>query len=120
MLIFKFIYIARKNLRVVLCMSPVGGAFRLRCLLFPSLINCCTIDWFTEWPKEALLKVALSALDCDEPDVNTLLVSYILRMCTHTRAHTHANTHNHINSLHETNFSKILVCYTYRNLTLFI
>jgi hypothetical protein len=39
-------------------MSPVGDAFRARCRMFPSLVNCCTIDWFTEWPKEALLSVS--------------------------------------------------------------
>jgi dynein heavy chain len=26
--------------------------------MFPSIVNCCTIDWFTEWPREALLSVA--------------------------------------------------------------
>lgn len=26
--------------------------------MFPSIINCCTIDWFNEWPTEALLSVA--------------------------------------------------------------
>eukprot|EP00913_Durusdinium_trenchii_P034419 g32200.t1 len=25
---------------------------------FPSLVNCCTIDWFHEWPAEALYSVA--------------------------------------------------------------
>lgn len=25
---------------------------------FPSLVNCCTIDWFSEWPDEALHSVA--------------------------------------------------------------
>jgi dynein heavy chain len=25
---------------------------------FPSLVNCCTIDWFTEWPPDALSSVA--------------------------------------------------------------
>ncbi len=28
--------------------------------MFPSLVNCCTIDWFREWPMEALHSVALS------------------------------------------------------------
>jgi hypothetical protein len=43
---------------VVLCLSAVGEAFRERCRLFPGLVNCTTIDWFTEWPSEALYEVA--------------------------------------------------------------
>jgi len=30
--------------------------------MFPSLVNCCTIDWFEKWPQEALLSVAQSSL----------------------------------------------------------
>ena len=30
--------------------------------MFPSLVNCCTIDWFSEWPDEALASVAQSSL----------------------------------------------------------
>nr|XP_006813236.1 PREDICTED: dynein heavy chain 6, axonemal [Saccoglossus kowalevskii] len=55
-----FISRVRSNLHIVLCMSPVGDAFRARCRMFPSLVNCCTIDWFTEWPREALLSVSES------------------------------------------------------------
>jgi hypothetical protein len=29
-----------------------------RCRQFPSLINCTTIDWYSRWPREALLSVA--------------------------------------------------------------
>ena len=53
-----FVQLVRENLHIVLCMSPIGDAFRVRCRMFPSLINCCTIDWFDEWPKDALLSVA--------------------------------------------------------------
>jgi len=35
---------------------------RDRLRMFPSLVNCCTIDWFSDWPNEALESVALSSL----------------------------------------------------------
>jgi dynein heavy chain len=47
----------KANLHVVLAMSPLGDLFRQRLLKFPSLVNCCTIDQFTNWPEEALLNV---------------------------------------------------------------
>lgn len=57
-----FINRVRANLHVVLCMSPVGDAFRRRCRMFPSLVNCCTIDWFVKWPPEALETVSMGSL----------------------------------------------------------
>ena len=42
--------------------SPIGEVFRSRLRQFPSLVNCCTIDWFSEWPDEALQSVARSFL----------------------------------------------------------
>ncbi|XP_041842513.1 dynein heavy chain 2, axonemal [Melanotaenia boesemani] len=53
----------RNNLHIVLCMSPVGEAFRNRILQYPAIVNCTTIDWFCEWPKDALLEVAERYLD---------------------------------------------------------
>ena len=41
-----FIERVKSNLHVALAMSPIGDAFRNRLRMFPSLINCCTIDWF--------------------------------------------------------------------------
>jgi dynein heavy chain, axonemal len=53
-----FITRVRENLHIVLAMSPVGDSFRSRCRQFPSLINCCTIDWYSSWPEDALLSVS--------------------------------------------------------------
>lgn len=41
-----FVSRCRDNLHILLCMSPIGDAFRNRLRQFPSLISCCTIDWF--------------------------------------------------------------------------
>ncbi|ESO02274.1 hypothetical protein HELRODRAFT_188646 [Helobdella robusta] len=48
----------KQNLHIALTMSPIGDAFRNRLRMFPSLINCCTIDWFHSWPDDALEMVA--------------------------------------------------------------
>ena len=48
----------KKNMHVTLCFSPVGPNFRVRARSFPALINNTSIDWFFEWPEEALLSVA--------------------------------------------------------------
>jgi dynein heavy chain len=41
-----FVQKTRANLHIVLAFSPVGEKLRNRCRQFPSIINCCTIDWF--------------------------------------------------------------------------
>ena len=64
-----FIERVRSNLHIVLCLSPIGESFRTRLRKFPSLVNCCTIDWFLPWPEEALNSVAeyyMTNIDVDE------------------------------------------------------
>ncbi|GCB71663.1 hypothetical protein scyTo_0001655 [Scyliorhinus torazame] len=58
-----FIERVKANLHIVLVMSPIGDAFRNRLRMFPSLINCCTIDWFKVWPSDALEMVAHKFLE---------------------------------------------------------
>ena len=48
----------RKNMHMGLCFSPVSEKFRIRARMFPGLINCTSIDWFHEWPEDALIGVA--------------------------------------------------------------
>jgi dynein heavy chain len=54
---------------LIIAMSPLGSAFTTRLRMFPSLVNCCTIDWFTEWPEEALLGVGKGQLIDYEEDL---------------------------------------------------
>jgi dynein heavy chain len=53
----------RKNLHVVLALSPIGTAFRNRVRQYPSLVNATTIDWFDEWPLDALEEVGMKFLE---------------------------------------------------------
>lgn len=58
-----FVERVRRNVRVVLCMSPIGSSFRNYVRMFPALFSCTTINWFSEWPPDALKEVALRFLD---------------------------------------------------------
>ncbi|GMH41668.1 hypothetical protein BSKO_09578 [Bryopsis sp. KO-2023] len=57
-----FVEKTKENLHMILCFSPIGDAFRERLRQFPSLVNCCTIDWFQRWPNDALEAVAMKFL----------------------------------------------------------
>ena len=58
----QYINRVRRNIHLCVAMSPMGETFRNRLRNYPSLVNCCTIDWFTNWPAEALQSVGLSVL----------------------------------------------------------
>ncbi|XP_018046945.1 PREDICTED: dynein heavy chain 3, axonemal [Atta colombica] len=74
-----FIERIKKNLHIVLTMSPIGDTFRNRLRMFPSLINCCTIDWYTLWPEDALEKVARMSLR--DLDIGSELREKCVQMC---------------------------------------
>ncbi|KAH9121803.1 hypothetical protein LEN26_010526 [Aphanomyces euteiches] len=61
-IIAHYLTLVRENLHFVLAFSPIGAGFRNRCRMFPSLVNCCTIDWFNAWPEDALHSVAIRFL----------------------------------------------------------
>ncbi|KAJ3096963.1 hypothetical protein HDU97_005410 [Phlyctochytrium planicorne] len=75
-----FIRLVRKNLKVVLCFSPVGNTLRSRCRKFPAIVNCTMIDWFHEWPDEALNSVAtrfISTCDLVPPHLKTCVTKFM-------------------------------------------
>ncbi|XP_015126095.2 dynein heavy chain 12, axonemal [Diachasma alloeum] len=54
-----FVNQCKEKLHLMLCFSPIGDSFRTRLRMYPSLVNCCTIDWFEIWPEDALEQVAV-------------------------------------------------------------
>lgn len=58
-----FIDRVRRQLKVVLCFSPVGSTLRVRGRKFPAVVNATSIDWFHEWPEEALVSVSKRFLE---------------------------------------------------------
>lgn len=53
-----FIDRIKESLHFALAFPPIGDSFKKRIRIYPSLVNCCTIDWYTSWPEDALQKVA--------------------------------------------------------------
>lgn len=45
--------------------------------MYPAFVNCTTIDWFSEWPQDALLEVAekyLESMDLGDEEVRAKLI----------------------------------------------
>lgn len=57
-----FVNRSKQKLHIILCFSPIGNTLRNRLIRYPSLLNCCTVDWFDDWPTEALVMVSRSFL----------------------------------------------------------
>ena len=88
-----FISRVRDNLHICLCMSPVGDTLRVRCRMFPSLVNCCTLDWFSRWPEQALLYVSSSFLkDLELPSEQVRQALAEMCMMIHTSVEEEADS----------------------------
>ncbi|KAI5631027.1 dynein heavy chain and region d6 of dynein motor domain-containing protein [Phthorimaea operculella] len=74
-----FVSIVRDQLHICLAMSPAGTSLRTRIRKFPALVNCCTIDWFQEWPPDALLAVATRFLS--EVELTDLERDAAIKLC---------------------------------------
>ncbi|XP_019505362.1 PREDICTED: dynein heavy chain 3, axonemal [Hipposideros armiger] len=97
-----FIERVKKNLHIVLAMSPVGDAFRNRLRMFPSLINCCTIDWFQSWPTDALELVANKFLEDVELDDH--IRSEVISMCKYFQESVKELSLDYYNTLRRHNY----------------
>ncbi|XP_045381658.1 dynein axonemal heavy chain 17 isoform X1 [Lemur catta] len=78
-----FIEKVRRQLKVILCFSPVGSVLRVRARKFPAVVNCTAINWFHEWPEDALVSVSARFLQETEgiqPEVKasiSLFMAYV-------------------------------------------
>ncbi|XP_046432396.1 dynein beta chain, ciliary-like [Neodiprion fabricii] len=62
-----FINRVRRQLKCVLCFSPVGATLRQRARQFPAIVNCTSINWFQDWPQQALESVSNKFLqECED------------------------------------------------------
>eukprot|EP00931_Biecheleriopsis_adriatica_P059470 TRINITY_DN3558_c0_g1_i1.p1 TRINITY_DN3558_c0_g1~~TRINITY_DN3558_c0_g1_i1.p1 ORF type:complete len:4293 (+),score=1112.20 TRINITY_DN3558_c0_g1_i1:173-13051(+) len=75
-----FIERCRAMVGCVVCFSPIGDNWRTRLRQFPSLVNCCTIDWYTAWPADALMAVATKFLQ-SIPDLDDEVRQSCVEMC---------------------------------------
>jgi len=96
-----FVQMVRENLHIVLVMSPIGDTFRNRLRMFPSLVNCCTIDWFSPWPEDALFSVAMRLLAPLSLDV----MDQVCRMCVKIHLSVKIGSDGFYNELRRRNYT---------------
>eukprot|EP00698_Gefionella_okellyi_P007650 TRINITY_DN186_c0_g3_i1.p1 TRINITY_DN186_c0_g3~~TRINITY_DN186_c0_g3_i1.p1 ORF type:complete len:2618 (+),score=811.11 TRINITY_DN186_c0_g3_i1:164-8017(+) len=98
-----FVTRCKRNIHMVLAMSPIGDVFRSRLRQFPSLVNCCTIDWFAEWPEEALVSVARESLSTVQFKDEEVLKS-VVDMCMFIHQSVAGISHRYLSELRRYNY----------------
>jgi dynein heavy chain, axonemal len=100
-----YTHLVRENLHIVLCMSPIGAGFRTRCRMFPSLVNCCTIDWFNAWPEDALYSVAQRMFESQRELGIGDYVDALSQMCNKMHRTVEIETNNYFQELKRYNYT---------------
>ena len=98
-----FVSRVRTNLHIVLAFSPIGDAFRRRLRMFPSLLNCTTLNYFGPWPKEALKSVARTFLS-DLPLEGDDQLASLVDMCVSIHQATEGETERYLNEVRRHNY----------------
>ncbi|QQP52952.1 Uncharacterized protein FKW44_005260, partial [Caligus rogercresseyi] len=49
-----FVKRIKENMHIIFAMSPTSKSFRRNLVSFPALMDRCTINWFHQWPNDAL------------------------------------------------------------------
>ncbi|XP_066487525.1 dynein axonemal heavy chain 11 [Tiliqua scincoides] len=86
-----FLNRVRLQLKIILCFSPVGSTLRVRARKFPAIVNCTAIDWFHEWPQEALQSVSRRFIE-ETPGIKPQFHDSICQFMAY--AHTSVNEMN--------------------------
>ncbi|KAH8377909.1 hypothetical protein KR093_007822, partial [Drosophila rubida] len=97
-----FVTTCKEQLHIVLAMSPIGDALRNRIRKFPSIVNCCTIDWFQPWPEDALLAVSTRFLATE--DLTALERKTAIDMCMEFHTSTQELSVKFFTRLHRYNY----------------
>ncbi|KAK6177269.1 hypothetical protein SNE40_015399 [Patella caerulea] len=113
-----FVNRCRENLHIMIAFSPIGDAFRNRLRQFPSLINCCTIDWFQPWPEDALERVANKFLE--DADIEDQEKKESVHMCKYFHQSTRILSEKFLEELGRHNYvtptSYLELIYAFKNL----
>ncbi|CAM9221005.1 unnamed protein product [Bubo scandiacus] len=73
---------------VILCFSPTSATLRAQARKFPAIVNCTAIDWFHEWPREALHSISRRLFE-EAKGVEPLIQDFIRDFMAY--AHTSVN-----------------------------